>query len=209
MTDTVFLEPVSPHDRTILVQVRNTSDRADFDIADAVKASIAERGYRLVDAAGGGALPAPGQCPAGRPDLADRGRADFRGRLRRHADRWCCGRRRGADRQRRPACADRGRPDRRRRHLERRRRADRGRDLHHHHRCADLRARRRRRGGHRAARAEPAPGQRCAHHLGDPDPRLEALSDADHEHANRTNLDFEDAAPELVDGLTRSIAGIF
>jgi outer membrane lipoprotein SlyB len=27
--------------------------------------------------------------------------------------------------------------------------------------------------------------------------------------ANRTNLDFEDAAPELVGGLTRSIAGIF
>jgi hypothetical protein len=27
--------------------------------------------------------------------------------------------------------------------------------------------------------------------------------------ANRTNLDFEDAAPQLVDGLTRSIAGIF
>jgi hypothetical protein len=49
MTDTVFLEPVSPHDRTVLVQVRNTSDRADFDIADAVKASIAARGYRIVD----------------------------------------------------------------------------------------------------------------------------------------------------------------
>jgi hypothetical protein len=49
MTDTIFLEPVSPYDRTILVQVRNTSDQADFDIQDAVKASIAERGYRLVD----------------------------------------------------------------------------------------------------------------------------------------------------------------
>ena len=45
MTDTVFLEPVSPHDRTVLVQVRNTSDRADFDIAGAVKASIAARGW--------------------------------------------------------------------------------------------------------------------------------------------------------------------
>jgi hypothetical protein len=49
MTDTVFLEPVLPHDRTVLVQVRNTSDRAEFDIADAIKASIAERGYRLVE----------------------------------------------------------------------------------------------------------------------------------------------------------------
>jgi Enterobacterial TraT complement resistance protein len=49
MTDTIFLEPVSPPDRTILVQVRNTSDQPDFDIQNAVKASIAERGYRLVD----------------------------------------------------------------------------------------------------------------------------------------------------------------
>ena len=49
MTDTVFLEPVSPHDRTVLVQVRNTYERADFDIADVVKASIAARGYQIVD----------------------------------------------------------------------------------------------------------------------------------------------------------------
>jgi Enterobacterial TraT complement resistance protein len=48
MTDTIFLEPVSPHDRTVLVQVRNTSDHADFDLEDAIEASIAERGYRLV-----------------------------------------------------------------------------------------------------------------------------------------------------------------
>jgi outer membrane lipoprotein SlyB len=49
MTDTVFLEPVPPHERTILVEVRNTSDQPAFDIADAVRASIAERGYRIVD----------------------------------------------------------------------------------------------------------------------------------------------------------------
>jgi hypothetical protein len=49
MTDTIFLEPVSPHDRTVLVEVRNTSDQADFDIERAVEASIAGRGYRIVD----------------------------------------------------------------------------------------------------------------------------------------------------------------
>jgi hypothetical protein len=49
MTDTIFLEPVSPQDRTIFVQVRNTSDQADFDIAEAVKVSIAGRGYRVVE----------------------------------------------------------------------------------------------------------------------------------------------------------------
>ena len=48
MTDTIFLEPVAPHDRTVLIQVRNTSDRAELDIAPAVEASIAERGYRIV-----------------------------------------------------------------------------------------------------------------------------------------------------------------
>lgn len=48
MTDTIFLEPVAPQDRTVFVQVRNTSDRAELDIADAVEASIAERGYRIV-----------------------------------------------------------------------------------------------------------------------------------------------------------------
>jgi outer membrane lipoprotein SlyB len=49
MTDTIFLEPVPSSDRTVLVQIRNTSDRVEFDIAEAVKASIAARGYRLVD----------------------------------------------------------------------------------------------------------------------------------------------------------------
>ncbi len=49
MTDTIFLEPVPSSDRTVLVQIRNTSDRVEFDIAEAVKASIAARGYRIVD----------------------------------------------------------------------------------------------------------------------------------------------------------------
>ena len=157
MTDTIFLEPVSPHDRTVLVQVRNTSDRAEFDIA--ARGRGLDRRARLSDRrpAGGGALPAPGERAAGRAGIADRRRADLRGRLRRHPDRRRRGRRRRPDRQRRHPRADRRRPGRGR-HLERRRRADRGRDLHHRHRCPDLRARRRRRGGHRAARAEPAPG---------------------------------------------------
>lgn len=49
MTDTIFLEPVSAYDRTVLIQVRNTSDQAVFDIAEAVAASIAEHGYRIVE----------------------------------------------------------------------------------------------------------------------------------------------------------------
>jgi outer membrane lipoprotein SlyB len=49
MTDTIFLDPVPPAERTVFVQVRNTSDKPDFDIEPAVKASIESRGYRVVD----------------------------------------------------------------------------------------------------------------------------------------------------------------
>ena len=49
MTDSIFLEPVTTPDRTVLVEVRNTSDRTELDIAPAVRAALAQRGYRLVD----------------------------------------------------------------------------------------------------------------------------------------------------------------
>ena len=49
MTDTIFLEPVSPRDRTVLVQIRNTSGEEDLDIAGAVEGLIAERGYQIVE----------------------------------------------------------------------------------------------------------------------------------------------------------------
>lgn len=49
MSDTIFLDPVAPAQRTIFVQVRNTSDRQDFDIASDVTAAIAAKGYRVVN----------------------------------------------------------------------------------------------------------------------------------------------------------------
>jgi hypothetical protein len=49
MTDSIFLEPVTTEKRTVLVEVRNTSDRPDLDIAPTVRAAIAARGYRVVD----------------------------------------------------------------------------------------------------------------------------------------------------------------
>jgi outer membrane lipoprotein SlyB len=48
-TDTIFLEPVAASHRTVLVEVRNSSDRPQLDITPAVRAALAERGYRLVD----------------------------------------------------------------------------------------------------------------------------------------------------------------
>jgi hypothetical protein len=48
MTESIFLDPVPPDERTVFVQVRNTSDKPDFDIEPAVRASIESRGYRVV-----------------------------------------------------------------------------------------------------------------------------------------------------------------
>jgi hypothetical protein len=48
MSDTIFLEPTAAAKRTIYVQVRNTSDKPDFDIASDVSAAVAAKGYRVV-----------------------------------------------------------------------------------------------------------------------------------------------------------------
>ena len=49
MSDSIFLEPLAPARRTVFVQVKNTSDRDDFSIEEGVKAAILQRGYQLVD----------------------------------------------------------------------------------------------------------------------------------------------------------------
>jgi hypothetical protein len=49
MTETIFLDPVPAAERTVFVQVRNTSDKPDFDIEPAVRAAVESRGYRVVD----------------------------------------------------------------------------------------------------------------------------------------------------------------
>jgi Enterobacterial TraT complement resistance protein len=48
MTDSVFLDPVSPHQQTIYLQVRNTTDRQDFDIDSDLKQAIQAKGYSIV-----------------------------------------------------------------------------------------------------------------------------------------------------------------
>jgi hypothetical protein len=49
MSDSIFLDPVTADQRTVLVEVRNTSDRMDLDIEPGVRAALAERGYRVID----------------------------------------------------------------------------------------------------------------------------------------------------------------
>jgi hypothetical protein len=48
MSDTIFLDPVADSKKTVFVQVRNTSDKPDFDISADVKAAVTEKGYRVV-----------------------------------------------------------------------------------------------------------------------------------------------------------------
>lgn len=49
MSDSIFLDPVGPDKRSIFVQVRNTSDKPNFDIDAATKAAVAAKGYRVTD----------------------------------------------------------------------------------------------------------------------------------------------------------------
>ncbi len=45
MSDTIFLDPVEPHQRTIYLNVRNTSDKSNFDIATPVAKILEGKGY--------------------------------------------------------------------------------------------------------------------------------------------------------------------
>lgn len=47
MSETIFLDPVGPDKKVIFVEVRNTSDKDNFDIAAPITTAIAQRGYRI------------------------------------------------------------------------------------------------------------------------------------------------------------------
>ena len=49
ISNSVFLAPVKPSERTVLVQVRNQSARLDFQFEEAVKQHIINRGYLIVE----------------------------------------------------------------------------------------------------------------------------------------------------------------
>ncbi len=49
MSSTIFLDPVPKNKQTIYLQVRNTSDRSDLQIADSIRAGIQSRGYKIVN----------------------------------------------------------------------------------------------------------------------------------------------------------------
>lgn len=49
MSNTVFLDPVPGDQRTIVVQVRNTSDKPNFTIDSELRNALSAKGYRIVD----------------------------------------------------------------------------------------------------------------------------------------------------------------
>jgi hypothetical protein len=49
MTDSVFLEPVTAAERTVFVDVRNTSDKPDLDLQQQIRQRLTARGYTVVD----------------------------------------------------------------------------------------------------------------------------------------------------------------
>ena len=47
MSETVFLDPVEPAQKVMYIEVRNTSDKDNFELEGPIKEAIAKRGYRV------------------------------------------------------------------------------------------------------------------------------------------------------------------
>lgn len=49
MSASIFLDPVEPEQRTVYVDIRNTSDKPEFDLRPDVVAMLTARGYQVID----------------------------------------------------------------------------------------------------------------------------------------------------------------
>ncbi len=49
MSDTIFLDPVEPDQRSIYLEVRNTSDKPNFDIQTTIASSLRSKGYTVTN----------------------------------------------------------------------------------------------------------------------------------------------------------------
>jgi outer membrane lipoprotein SlyB len=49
MSRTIFLEPTAPQNRTVFVQIRNTSDQPAFSLESQIKEKLIHRGYQVTD----------------------------------------------------------------------------------------------------------------------------------------------------------------
>jgi hypothetical protein len=48
MSETVFLDPVPDNKKTVVLQIRNTSDKQDLSILSEIKTAIEDKGYKIV-----------------------------------------------------------------------------------------------------------------------------------------------------------------
>ncbi len=49
MSSTIFLDPVSTQQKSVLLQIRNTSDKASFNPKDRIATKLTSAGYRITD----------------------------------------------------------------------------------------------------------------------------------------------------------------
>lgn len=49
MSETIFLDPIEDEKRTVLLQIRNTSDKSGLDIESKIRSAIENKGYRIVN----------------------------------------------------------------------------------------------------------------------------------------------------------------
>lgn len=49
MSATIFLDPVAPQHKTVLLQIRNTSDKANFNPKDKIIVKLTNAGYKITD----------------------------------------------------------------------------------------------------------------------------------------------------------------
>ena len=50
MSATIFLDPVVSDKKTVFLQIRNTSDKPEFDLETAIARTMIEKGYKVVEA---------------------------------------------------------------------------------------------------------------------------------------------------------------
>lgn len=49
MSETVFLDPIDDNKKTVLLQIRNTSDKSGLEIESKIRSAIESKGYRIVN----------------------------------------------------------------------------------------------------------------------------------------------------------------
>jgi hypothetical protein len=52
MSETIFLDPIDDNKKTVLLQIRNTSDKSGLEIESKIRSAIESKGYRIVNSTG-------------------------------------------------------------------------------------------------------------------------------------------------------------